>query len=450
MKLGNWLRNKGGIGKPADSSDKVDLSKRALITRGPLAAAATISNSPVAAQKEFPESARNLVSKMGEVMNLANKILGNTERDELTDIFSIKTVPANESMDRAYLRGVPIARDGKIDIGVVQNSHGALVALKWLGKNLREVIKLGDLKNPHIVDEAYKLQHGPLAGVPEGGFTAGAKARRAIEILQRITGLSDEASLEDLRAAFRNRTNKMIGKIVDNPQLFPEPHNRFEFFRTLKQLAEYMHVEESEPGLMHRIASEEEKHMEIMRKIWDEESRTRWQTSARETQQKVGDAAVEPSASGEKKQVRFDTEITQEGSVKCDVEETERKARDGDAARVFLIKPKTHASKDTASELTRMHIQHLRQLLTSGVEKVLDNFDPAGTKTESESEYIRVSTTDKKFQDYLASFVGSRKPLLVPNILETIVPEVEKQETTDDPAVIARRRRFDRQEPYRP
>ena len=151
MKLGNWLRNKGGIGKPADSSDKVDLSKRALITRGPLAAAATISNSPVAAQKEFPESARNLVSKMGEVMNLANKILGNTERDELTDIFSIKTVPANESMDRAYLRGVPIARDGKIDISVVQNSHGALVALKWLGGELKGGVKLAELMRTRTV-----------------------------------------------------------------------------------------------------------------------------------------------------------------------------------------------------------------------------------------------------------------------------------------------------------
>ena len=205
----------------------------------------------------------------------------------------------------------------------------------------------------------------------------------------------------------------MIKMVAHSPNLpLPDSPDRLRIFEALKEELKRVDPRRSDSELAEYIdkVNNEERAFE--------NARTQAQIGRRNSLKQADVRTLE-----EKRQ-KQNIELSERENIQCSVMTSVRESRDPADARVFLVTP-LFIGPNQQMNLTRMHVQHLRQLLTQ--DEILDDYNPATTQIEEVGNSIRVTTTDKKFQEYLMSFVGGHEVLGIPNRLQVIIPPENKE-----------------------
>ena len=419
----------------------VPLSRRNVLGGAATSAAhaahmATMPQAPVVIQQGVSETAAFLGPRMGSILGLTKSImeLSKPRDDSKWDYAAEKRLEITApSITEVFAKGVPINSTGEPDLWTLRQITNIVYHLENAG--LPQGLKLRDLKNQETIAEALRVSGaiGEEDNTPED-VISGERTRQAIDILQRVTGMGEESTVEDLHKTLRTKTNEMAAKIFNDKSWLQSlnPEKRREKLESLRNTLSTSHRTREESELWSQISqrSEEERslaHQQFMQQLEEE------QTSGDKRAVQDGDSETKKQGSGaEQEKSDTNSNLEERDWIECSVERTIRESRDPKDAMVFLISPtdyaRHHQLQPEFPGLNRMHIQHLRQSLTQNDEKTLDNFDPATTQVETlGNDVIRVSTSDKKFQGYLSSFAGSADTLSIPNRLQMVIPP-EKEE----------------------
>ncbi len=120
---------------------------------------------------------------------------------------------------------------------------------------------LGDLKDPTQFKEAFRFS-GKQPEFFSADDLAGSTTKEAIERLQRITGITDDKTVDDLQKVYGNKVATIMKKILDNPELFPPTeaydtkYLRNHILTRFRSIMSYIGGEEGHPELAKRIETE--------------------------------------------------------------------------------------------------------------------------------------------------------------------------------------------------
>lgn len=248
-------------------------------------------------------------------------------------------------------------------------------------------VRLKELTDPEILGEAYRVQTPrPGRKADEFSDSHASLAREAVQILKRVTNVGENATVGDVQKVIREKVVQVAKNILSRP-------DRDDV------------LQEVEAILSNQATWQTEEGAELLKQV--------------KTLREQRNAAIERTHAEKrhKQKEQSNEEIEKRSALLCTVERTGREDRDAEGARVFILHPKK-GSGALAPELTRMHIQHLRQFLSR--EGVLDNFEPGTVQVESVGDSLRLSTTDAKFAEYLSSFIekAGDEALKIPNRLQ--------------------------------
>ena len=371
----------------------VPLSRRRVLggaatTVGHMASTAAMPQSPLIIKEGVSELASRLAPGVGEIWQLSNRLLG----------VEGSFLGISKEMEAVFSSGLPLNAEGKIDIKTLDaiTSSCKTVPLDSI-HNVSFDLTLQDFKNPEVLAQALRVS-GPQnwQNDPTQAAAAAKRICEGIGRLQEVLRVPDTGTLRDLRYSLENKIIGVVGNIVDHFELLPPQGTdaRIKALRDLKRINNKMdyplHFDDTGEKIQNAL------HQEGV----------------------FSDSEDFPEdGSLDQQTERANETISERDSIECSVQGAMTESRDDKGARVFLINPEVYG---VSRNLTRMHIQHLRQFLTQ--EKILDNFDPATTKVEILGDTVRVSTTDQKFQQYLASFVGDYdKVLEIPDRLQVVL-----------------------------
>lgn len=316
--------------------------------------------------------------------------------------------------EQVFTDTIPLDSVGNLDGDAFKS---AVYFIGNLDETLRRLsgYKLDDLLNEGAMRDALEMS-GEIHGVnQEGGLEKMMdQTKELVEYLRKISGLESNQPLSAFRDVLRKKLVSATKRMLAHPEMLP-PLNSNErsalfgdFFQVFSQASGYSEVD---PALRKFVEEEYFREVELYRQR-DQKRRTDWEKEYKESG-KRGDV---------EERKRLNEELIDRESISCVVRSVYHEPRDQKDARAFLIIPQDNKSP----ELTRMHIQHLRQQLT--YEGLLDSFDPADTKVEVLGNRVRVSTMDKRFQEYLSSFTEGNDTLSIPNRLQRVIPP-EKEES---------------------
>ncbi|MDO8514568.1 MAG: hypothetical protein Q7S50_03430 [bacterium] len=287
---------------------------------------------------------------------------------------------------------IPLDSSGKVDLGILSELHHALSFAD------------GHLKDPWdlLLDSNNFAQAARIAGIKE----TNEEIIQAIDILKQIAGAPASSSLLDTSKILSNHIAILLENILDHPEIIPGRPERDEsggesticdFYNHISNMS--IHLLDADPN---RAKSIRERANYYFEAAYPEMKNRERQSNKDTVASRLEPPKRDLSAEG----------IDARPFLLCSVDFAERSPDSNARGKTFLIS--IHG--DTGG-LTRMHVQHLRQLLTH--QSILDNFDEKNTVVDVVGRNVRVTSSDDEFSEYLTRYARSGSRLYVPNRLQS-------------------------------
>lgn len=259
-----------------------------------------------------------------------------------------------------FEEGVPLKEDGTIDVDALKNLRFTfLVDIPKL--------KIGELTDP---DWYAHMLYAVRPHEKEEDIPSLEDLRKAAEIVKQITGLGDEATLNDANEVYHDRLYALLRRVVKHQGWDRD----YEVIDVVRDAAE---------GDLDLSATA------------DKAMARRNEVGRRESEKEII-----------RRQDKVDRNVESRNTIDCEVKRGVWEPHDVPGAKIFELRYRFLPKRTGLEGLTRMHIHHLQQKLWR--EGKVQNFDPTTVELMEIYDGIRISTTDEDFAAYLEHFVGQR------------------------------------------